>query len=473
MRKMSNKDFRDRLNKYEIEYNPAAWLQMENLLNTKKKNHKRWLFLMAIPFLLFSFVTFFFLFNHKIGKSTSLHSNKNISTNPNSNQSTRPMTSDKRNWSKKINAESLTHLNKNNISLSSENMKSKEQIKAKSASNQKKEKLEIRNNAINKNTSTQFLDKPKSFSRISNNLRGHQTIEKNRIDVNRIENTSSSLNSESKLNRIEEQNQYSSKFSNNGANRSIELNKNEIIHKNVSIEDASSQSPQDQIKSSMNNDNSNNEKLSYQKNTSKEDGKISDFNFEEILSKPRLIEIKPLHLRNIILLNEHIKQGNSISIQINKKPQYYYLGMRAGYALVNDSPGYQIGLSCFKDHNKIIGFESEILYTYGRREVKLGFYNKERQYDINFLFHVNLMRLLSHKVSIELGVGYTKYDAQLVYYINQELAYDYKSIFGLSYHAGLSYTYYINKGNLVSLKAGLISFDDAAASFTIKFAKKI
>lgn len=158
---------------------------------------------------------------------------------------------------------------------------------------------------------------------------------------------------------------------------------------------------------------------------------------------------------------------------VNRSDTRMYYAMRAGYIYFNKNPGYQVGLGIFRDQNNVIGFESEIQYSYGSMQgIEKGKpFTFERQTDINLVVHLNLVRTQGHKISIELGSGWTFYNGVRVIesipdFLDVRRSNDY------NYNGGLSYTFFINPKNLLGIRFGFVSYDDAVTGMTLRYGRK-
>jgi hypothetical protein len=158
---------------------------------------------------------------------------------------------------------------------------------------------------------------------------------------------------------------------------------------------------------------------------------------------------------------------------IKSKTHLNYLNMGAGYALLNTSKGYQIGLGLYRDQNKLIGFSSSLLFSRANGTPIRGFFKIEKQYDANLLLHMHLISLRKHNLSLSLGPGFSIYDARLLYWNNNDITYYNKYNYGLSYQGGLQYLYTLNPSTKISAGIHVISFDDAVTSFSIHLMKRL
>ena len=157
---------------------------------------------------------------------------------------------------------------------------------------------------------------------------------------------------------------------------------------------------------------------------------------------------------------------------IKKNAKMYYI-VRAGYIYFNENPGYQIGLGIFRDQNNVIGFESEIVHSYGSmQDIEKGKpFTYERQTDFNLLVHLNLVRTQRHKISIELGSGWTFYNGVRVNQLSPDPPDVRKSNY-YNYNGGFSYTFFINPKNLLGIRLGFVSYDDAVTGVTFRYGRK-
>ena len=150
-----------------------------------------------------------------------------------------------------------------------------------------------------------------------------------------------------------------------------------------------------------------------------------------------------------------------------------YLTIQAGSAMFNNNPGYIVGFGLFKDINKLIAASIDVNYAYGSRQnIPVGDpFTFERQLDIGASIHVNLIRTVKSKISIELGLGYAIYGGERVIRGDDPIIIDFRSSRGLSYNVGISYNYFIAKRSFVGVKLGAIAYDDGIGFGMLKFGK--
>lgn len=158
---------------------------------------------------------------------------------------------------------------------------------------------------------------------------------------------------------------------------------------------------------------------------------------------------------------------------VNRSDTRMYYAIRAGYIYFNENPGYQVGLGIFRDQNNVIGFESEIVYSYGSAQgIEKGKpFTFEKQTDINLLVHLNLVRTQRHKISIELGSGWTFYNGVRVIESIPDFL-DVRRSSDYNYNGGLSYTFFINPKNFFGIRFGFVSYDDAVTGMTLRYGRK-
>lgn len=156
---------------------------------------------------------------------------------------------------------------------------------------------------------------------------------------------------------------------------------------------------------------------------------------------------------------------------LKHKSGKFYTTLRSGYASFNGNPGYQLGFGMFREVNKIIGCELEAVHSYGSEQGVIDNlpFTFEKQTDLNFVFHLNLARVRRHKLSIELGVGYTMYQGERVHQSSATI--DYRKSQSNNYNGGLSYTYFISNSDFIGVKGGFISYDDGIGALTLRYGK--
>lgn len=150
-----------------------------------------------------------------------------------------------------------------------------------------------------------------------------------------------------------------------------------------------------------------------------------------------------------------------------------YITVQSGPAMFNNNPGYIVGFGIFKDINKLIAASIDVNYAYGSHQnIPMGEpFTFERQLDFGASIHVNLIRTVKSKISIELGLGYALYGGERVISSVDPINIDVRSSRGLSYNVGLSYNYFITKTSFVGIKLGAIAYDDAIEFGMLKFGK--
>jgi len=170
-------------------------------------------------------------------------------------------------------------------------------------------------------------------------------------------------------------------------------------------------------------------------------------------------------LNSDYLRNLQLKEIKPIKYNLGK----FFWGLKIGYSKFNTLPGFHVGVGSLYDLNKLVSLEGDIAYTYGQEnKSKVGFpYSWENQLDIGLIAHLNFFRNQRHKVSFELGSGYTFYKGERVNRGDQINIY-YRQHNGIHYQGGISYTYYINTKFGMGIKYGVISYDDAITYFAFK-----
>lgn len=147
----------------------------------------------------------------------------------------------------------------------------------------------------------------------------------------------------------------------------------------------------------------------------------------------------------------------------------FFWGLKIGYSKFNTLHGFHVGVGSLYDLNKLVSLEGDIAYTYGQEnKSKVGFpYSWENQLDIGLIAHLNFFRTQRHKVSFELGSGYTFYKGERVNRGDPIDVY-YKQSNGIHYQGGISYTYFIHTKFAIGIKYGVVAYDDAITYIAFK-----
>jgi len=205
------------------------------------------------------------------------------------------------------------------------------------------------------------------------------------------------------------------------------------------------------------------------------DIEINNLESEQIAqeNKNESINLQIEKLLEIDNLNFLVNESRIIELTNKKENKLYAFG-QIGYASFNDNPGVIIGGGVQYQFDKLLYFESLLSYANGR---ETGFSNgeevtSENEIDLGLILNLNLITARKSTFAFELGYGITKYWGQRIIR-STPIRINERSSFGTHIQAGLSYQHFINRKTAMSLKLGVISYDDAIAYLALKFYKKI
>jgi hypothetical protein len=446
------KDFRARLNGQKSEINPEAWKQMSEMLDhLQPKRKRRWWFF------IFFFVFIGTIFGLFIKEDWNFISNESISLN---NKSPQDEVIDK--------VDSINQID--DIKSKESNQFSPINQGEATATNQKTNVTEMEvaeNHPSNATEKSPFRIKGKSKKR---EIKTSETSDIQDFNAGNIKKKSSPI---VKVNNVLDS---SSKEINTEGNSAAKTN--ETYNENSEITFGSSIKPNRLISNELNR-NSLTGSESKDIQSSKRD--LINLNDSEknvdSSAISRDIYMPLLGLTSLATSLNSNKKGDLFKLPLPTKvvrPETkLYYAIRAGYIFFNENPGYQVGLGIFRDQNNVIGFESEIVYSYGSMQgIEKGKpFTYERQMDFNLLVHLNLVRTKRHKISIELGSGWTFYNGVRVNQFFPDSPDVRKSNYN-NYNGGLSYSYFMNSKNFLGIRFGFISYDDAVMGLTLRYGRK-
>lgn len=446
------KDFRARLNEQKSEVNPDAWNQMSEMLDQlKPKRKRRWWFFV------FFFVFIGTIFGLFIKEDWNFISNESISLN---NKSPQDELNDK--------VDNINQI---------DDLKSKESNKF-SPMNQSEA------TAANQNTNATEMEVAENHP--SNAIEKSPFSIKWKSKKREIKTSDNSDIQDFNEGNIEKKSSPFVTVNNGLDSSSKEINTkgnsaaktNGTYNENSEITFDSSIKPNRLISNELNQNSSTGSESNDIQSSKRDFIKVNDS--EKTVDSSAIsrdIYMPILGLTSLATRLNSNKKGDLFKLPLPTKvvrlETKMYYSMRAGYIYFNENPGYQVGLGIFRDQNKVIGFESEIVYSYGSAQgVEKGKpFTFERQTDINLLVHLNLVRTQGHKISIELGSGWTFYNGVRVIesipdFLDVRRSNDY------NYNGGLSYTFFINPKNLLGIRFGFVSYDDAVTGMTLRYGRK-
>jgi len=416
---MANKDFRQRLRDAEVDYNPQAWDQMNDMLNQlpKDEDKKRpfffWLFaLLSLALLLFSAVYFF---------QTSQKAQEQIS-------------------SQKI--------------LSETNTDKEEELQAeKVLSHAQQDKSDIVLEIGESETKKEETQAEQNYANINSNDLGN-------------------------YNRDLSLNQPTVSLSQKPGNLNTQVDsQNGMLRNTDSVQEVFSQLPlssQQENEQLANNTKGagNNNQIS---NPMNKDNKLSVTNRREQELVNSAANIRSLQLIPV----EDIFRSDVASVMpalidvINPIDRAYrYVFGKAGFARFNSNNGYHLGLGVVYELDQILAFQPEIAYSNGRDRSKLANdrFEFERQLDVSLLALISLFQSYEDKVRLEIGIGYTNYSGLRI--INASNPLDERASTGRNYTVGMSYSRRLNSGDAVGLKLGTVIYDDAVTYLSLNYYKR-
>lgn len=146
------------------------------------------------------------------------------------------------------------------------------------------------------------------------------------------------------------------------------------------------------------------------------------------------------------------------------------LSFNAGLANVNGKNGYHLSFGLYRDINDLIGLEIGSWYTTGSiySNVLKKTIERESQFDLGFLVHLNLINTYTHRVSLELGSAYAFYRSFEFLGSNEESRIE-NNFNGFSYQLGISYLNNFSSNQSVGLKLGTTIFNDSAVFLSAKY----
>lgn len=428
---MANNDFRKRLRAAETEYNPAAWEQMNELLNhMSKKDKKRPFWIWLSGFLMIAIIilgTYFFIgkTNKELEYKDLQKDLSTIETNRKENSmENAPLQSLENPKSTLENFVTPTE-NKNNTTSLEQNSQAQKQYEADSPLNSS-ENLVSKQYRISNSNIESPLDKKESEtdqdkqiqSKLTNQSLGSIAKKENIIPTNSIETTDTNLSTRN----------------------STEGNQEKSTNRNNDLE------------------------IQVEK-----------------LEQAKLLDIATTIAR-LDVLNNRLQQTETTRLPFKPtfspliKPldrSYRFLMAKSGYAVFNDNAGYHFGLGYLHEIDQIIAFQTEVAYSAGRDKNQFinDVFEQEQQLDINLIALLSLFQTEMYKLRLEVGLGYTLYSGNRIIEgpINQI---DERSSTGINYNVGLSFTKKLNSGDGIGIKLGAISYDDAIMHLSLNYLKR-
>ena len=447
---MENRDFRDRLKNHKREVDPAAWDQMEGLLDSlpitkeedKRKKRGFWLFFFGIGIISLIGVTWLKMYPLGTAESNNQLSNQStIELNiPSESETTTEynMTEDQ---NSDLSSTDVKHTNENIL--------------------ENKVQQQAKKRALNSDSKLYTIPSNQEQSPAEHDNKDHKTvheIDNGKVDKGRIEKSEiTDMSNSENLDVVDKDVSGSNVSKLNTSSTSNENSKENSLKEaspdlmNLKVGDVENKSVLLEVKTDV----------STSKEEDEEKNRDDLFNLEKLL----------LPLASIVS-NEGLEDIQSPSIQIVKPSLFsYFLG--GGYAAFNGNPGYIIQTGTYYELDRILDLEANLSYSYGSEQnIPQGeLFTYERQFDMSLIFHLNMIKNRSHKLSFIAGVGYTMYGGQRIIR-SEPIIVDDRRHNGRSLQLGFDYQFKVNKRSALGFRVGAIVYDDAVTYFAPRYIHK-
>jgi len=125
------------------------------------------------------------------------------------------------------------------------------------------------------------------------------------------------------------------------------------------------------------------------------------------------------------------------------------------------------------DVDRIIDLEVNTSYTFGRgsEDIAMDSITKEQQIELNLMIHLNFIKNKTHKISFDLGGGFTSYSGQRLIQ-SAEPSLNIRSSVGRNLQMGLSYHFSLNRNSKLGLRLGVVAYDDAIVYISSRFVQR-
>lgn len=459
---MENRDFRDRLKNHTREPNPAAWEQMDSLLNSlpsaknekKKKRRGFWWFFFGTGIIALILIALITNGSLKFG-----HSDTALSKIERKEQSgTEDIEIGNVDFSDNTNNEE-----KKPTSISTENVELKSNDEYTFKTNiEEQNSIEERNEVNIENSGSEM-----------NSEFDLETAE-NKTDVQENENGKSESKS-----TIDDNSKRSTL-------RSEDVSRN-LIHRestaqnvdSAESEDKSVQKPVSNSESSSNEGDLDNEAvIPSESGVDEMDNNLTADTDSNLGKTTKAIEesravFLPFSRLILPLKSLQPKEDGIVAFDkeiIIEKPRLFEAFVGGGFARFNDNPGYIIHIGANYGVDRILDLEANIGYSYGSEQgIQAGEpFTFERQFDFNVLVHLNFIKNHMNRFSFFGGLGYAMYSGERV--INLEpVNIDVRDHNGRCFHLGFDYKYRFRKYNSLGIRIGAISYDDAVMYTSARF----
>lgn len=440
---MENKDFRYRLNNHKVPMNEASWDKMQMLLEAdklpEKKNKRRyffwWLFfgLLLVGAVVLSNLYFSHsknVLNDSKGKlliennSTGQKAYENSEVEKVSIESSQPYA-----------ASGLEPVSKSGYEQKNKNIRGVD--------------LSIEESLFSKNDKSVDADNKVTFEKAA-----QETIDIAHDEIHELEKTRQGTIS----NKVDGPSIVQSK--------SVQSTEEELLSGKLS---ASNVDDSSEGRSSSSNSDQNNNRI-----TSDQDEVLVTTNEVTLVQRSNMLPLEQLLSNNETKYLFADRAINEDMIITNPNlSKWLYFG-QLGYAQINSNPGLIFGAGLQYQLDRILHIESSLTYTYGNEAgvVDGEPRTEEREIDLGLVVHFNLLSNEKSRFAFEVGYGLTKYWGQRIIR-SEPITIDDRSSLGAHYQGGLSYTYKVNRKNQLSLKLGVVGYDDSLIYMALKYYKRI
>jgi len=476
---MDNRDFRDRLKEHKTEPPVSAWEQMEGMLDAlpkeEKKSNKRFVWWPFLLLGLLASVTFITL--NMGGNNDSLLSNTTNTSDTDTSVNNASATLSEHNIKKtEGNEVTDTETNKNINSQTAYNSLAADNMKTETAASTEitlsldnSEVAEVNNIEKNKSRSS----KNTTINNSSNSKIDAKNARQEEVTIAEPSATTSQKENQPQLNNHKGFNNSKSGIQNDEL--ASEQNEQAQISKSDNlkiIEDQSSSNPQ--TNSSV-SDNIGELIAATSETEATEKEVVSSSDKEVISSTENEKEVNSLDYLNkeFQSLNYADYEMGESKIIKNIGPSRFYWLAGAGYAEFNNNPGMIFTAGVMYDVDRIIDLEVNTSYTFGRgsEDIAMDSITKEQQIELNLMIHLNFIKNKTHKISFDLGGGFTSYSGQRLIQ-SAEPSLNIRSSVGRNLQMGLSYHFSLNRNSKLGLRLGVVAYDDAIVYISSRFVQR-
>lgn len=456
---MENRDFRDRLRNHTRETSPAAWEQMEGLLDSLPKKDKKkrkggfWFFFLGIG-LIALIVGGYGIWNFTKQNQTkhSLSENLPQEIGQLDKKSGATLASDA------INKEAVTQVEIGGVSAIEEVISKRiAEVNAKGAEETDQSESRIGKGDIE---DLEYNNEEKINSR-------------SRREINtEVKNPGGNFISDGSVNlnrSIESTDDAHTESTKNGEESETVLNDGTLLDERVNV---SSELEKREMKEGEEMNGLN--KYEEQGGKNAMDEPIVDKNEAEIeesnKERGRLMAIDRLPMLQKGVGEVGDRTINPIPEVYVNKPMGVAVFVGGGKAWFNNNPGFTISAGSMYSIDRIIDLEGNFGFSYGSEQgIPEGEeFTWERQFDVNFLIHLNLIKNRTFKLSLIAGAGHTFYTGRRIIrsepiFINE------RSSSGRNLQGAVEFNVRLRDTFRLGIRAGVISYDDAVTYISPRF----